>query len=270
MYRVRKIPSLVDLCVNKAIDNIRFLGDVGETDIHLLERILPHCTVDQLMHVEKSSEGRDLTPVTDKLWKKFYERQFGKESTTTVIERMRQKRVAFRWIQLYEAKMQDIEKNESKAADRIKQSYLKENARIHGRSSECGRKICIEERNGERSRKLELELGTSAWVRDCLVAAAELSNPLVFWRRRWLETRVLIPDGKNGSGRRPLAAEASLEGRAGSEGSLKSGKELDAVVKADCSKVESEGSPEDKKWEFDLRSDCEATVIIKMTSAAVE
>lgn len=47
-------------------------------------------------------QGRDLTPITDKLWKKFYERQFGKESTTTVIERMRQKRVAFRWIQLYE------------------------------------------------------------------------------------------------------------------------------------------------------------------------
>lgn len=58
MYRVRKIPSLVDLCVNKAIDNLRFLGDVGETDIHLLERILPHCTVEQLMHVEKSSEVR--------------------------------------------------------------------------------------------------------------------------------------------------------------------------------------------------------------------
>ena len=58
MYRVRKIPSLVDLCVNKAIDNLRFLGDVGETDIHLLDRILPHCTVDQLMHVEKSSEVR--------------------------------------------------------------------------------------------------------------------------------------------------------------------------------------------------------------------
>ena len=55
---MRKIPSLVDLCVNKAIDNLRFLGDVGETDIHLLDRILPHCTVDQLMHVEKSSEVR--------------------------------------------------------------------------------------------------------------------------------------------------------------------------------------------------------------------
>lgn len=49
-------PSLVDLCVNTAIDNLRYLGDVGETDLYLLDRILPHCTLDQLMHVEKSSQ----------------------------------------------------------------------------------------------------------------------------------------------------------------------------------------------------------------------
>lgn len=54
----RKIPSLVDLCVQTAIDNIRYLGDVGETDLHLLEHILPHCTVEQLMHVENSTEVR--------------------------------------------------------------------------------------------------------------------------------------------------------------------------------------------------------------------
>lgn len=141
MYPVRKVPSLVDLCVYKAIDNLRFLGDVGETDLHLLERILPHCTVDQLMHVEKSSEGRDLTPVTDKLWKKFYERQFGRENTNIVSERMQKKKVAFRWIQLYEAKMKDIEKNESEAADRIKQSYLKENARKQSRQIQICSKV---------------------------------------------------------------------------------------------------------------------------------
>lgn len=50
-----KAPSLVDLCVETAIDNVRYLGNVGGIDIHLLERILPHCTKDQLMHVEKSS-----------------------------------------------------------------------------------------------------------------------------------------------------------------------------------------------------------------------
>ena len=54
----RKAPSLLDLCVYTAIDNVRYLGDVGETDLDLLGRILPHCTVDQLEHIEKSTEVR--------------------------------------------------------------------------------------------------------------------------------------------------------------------------------------------------------------------
>lgn len=53
------IPSLVDLCVQTAIDNVRYLGDVGETDSHLLERILPHCTLEQLIHVENSTQVRN-------------------------------------------------------------------------------------------------------------------------------------------------------------------------------------------------------------------
>lgn len=54
----RIAPSLIDLCIKTAIDNLRYLGDVGETDIDLLGRILPHCTIDQLMHIEKSTEVR--------------------------------------------------------------------------------------------------------------------------------------------------------------------------------------------------------------------
>lgn len=54
----RKVPSLVDMCIQLAIDNIRYLGDVGQTDLHLLERILPHCKVDQLKHIEDSTEVR--------------------------------------------------------------------------------------------------------------------------------------------------------------------------------------------------------------------
>lgn len=52
------VPSLVDLCIKTTIDNVRYLGDVGETDINLLDRILPHCTVEQLTHIEKCSEVR--------------------------------------------------------------------------------------------------------------------------------------------------------------------------------------------------------------------
>ncbi|KAB9055689.1 hypothetical protein FH972_026943 [Carpinus fangiana] len=124
------VPSLVDLCIKTTIDNVRYLGDVGETDINLLDRILPHCTIDQLMHIEKCSEGRDLSPATDKLWKKFYEKQFGAKNTEQVVERMRKSSKAFKWIQLYEAKLEDIAEHEKKSVARLKQLYKKEDARL--------------------------------------------------------------------------------------------------------------------------------------------
>ncbi|KAK2982601.1 hypothetical protein RJ640_024661 [Escallonia rubra] len=124
-----KVPSLVDLSVQTAIDNIRYLGDVGETALHLLERILPHCTMEQLMHVESSTETRDLSPVTNKLWKRFYELQFGAKSTNVVVERMKEKKLQFKWKQLFEAKSKDVEEAQQKSFDRIKQLYKKEDAR---------------------------------------------------------------------------------------------------------------------------------------------
>ncbi|KAE9457577.1 hypothetical protein C3L33_10511, partial [Rhododendron williamsianum] len=124
----RKVPSLVDMCIQLAIDNIRHLGDVGETDLHLLERILPHCTVDQLKHIEDSTE-RDLSAVTDKLWKKFYEKEFGANSTNLVCERMKDKKVSFEWKLLYKAKLKNLEEAQQKSFDRIKELYKKEDAR---------------------------------------------------------------------------------------------------------------------------------------------
>ena len=47
-------------------------------------------------------QGRDLSPVTDKLWKKFYEKEFGVESLNDTIKRMKQAKLSFLWKQLYE------------------------------------------------------------------------------------------------------------------------------------------------------------------------
>lgn len=52
-------PFLVDLCITKGINNVRYLGDVGETDLDHLGQILPHCTVGQFMHIEKSTKVSD-------------------------------------------------------------------------------------------------------------------------------------------------------------------------------------------------------------------
>ncbi|KAL2466698.1 RNA polymerase II transcription factor SIII [Abeliophyllum distichum] len=139
--RMQRVPSLVDLCVQVAIDNVRYLGDVGETDFHLLERILPHCTLDQLMHIEECTEGTDLSPVTDKLWNKFYERQFGANNTNVVVERMRKNKVTFKWKQLYEAKSKDVEEAQLKSIDRLRQLYQKEDARKQSRQVQVCTKV---------------------------------------------------------------------------------------------------------------------------------
>lgn len=143
----RKVPSLVDMCIQLAVDNIRHLGDVGDTGLDLLERILPHCTVDQLKHIEDSTEERDLSPVTDKLWKKFYERQFGVNSTNLVCERMTQKKVSFKWKLLYEAKLKDLEEAQQKSFDRIKELYKKEDARKQSRQVQITKRFPLQAKN---------------------------------------------------------------------------------------------------------------------------
>lgn len=124
----RKVPTLVELCLQTAISNLRYIGDVGEVDLYLLKDILPHCNIDQLTHIENSTQGRDLSPVTDALWKRFYEQQFGVESANTVIKRMKQKKIVFKWRQLFEAKTKEREEAQNKMGEKLKQRYAETQA----------------------------------------------------------------------------------------------------------------------------------------------
>ncbi|XVE86303.1 hypothetical protein DITRI_Ditri18aG0024700 [Diplodiscus trichospermus] len=87
------------------------------------------------------SNGRDLSSITDKLWKNFYEQKFGRESMNLVIERMKLKKVSFRWRQLYEAKLKDVQEAENKAIDRLRQRYKKEDARKQSRQVQLCTKV---------------------------------------------------------------------------------------------------------------------------------
>uniref|UniRef100_A0A1D1YEG3 Elongin-A n=2 Tax=Anthurium amnicola TaxID=1678845 RepID=A0A1D1YEG3_9ARAE len=128
-----EVPSLLRLCIQTAIDNVRYIGDVGETDITLLKDILPHCTLDQLAHIEKSTEGRDLSAVTDSLWKRFYEGAFGVESVNLVVKRMKENAVVFKWRLLYEAKAKEREAAQKKIAGQLKQRYAEEEKKRQSR-----------------------------------------------------------------------------------------------------------------------------------------
>jgi elongin-A len=46
----------VDLCVEKAIDNLRQLHDFYGVPTELLMRILPHCTLQQLTRIENRTQ----------------------------------------------------------------------------------------------------------------------------------------------------------------------------------------------------------------------
>nr|XP_043638588.1 uncharacterized protein LOC122609702 [Erigeron canadensis]XP_043638596.1 uncharacterized protein LOC122609702 [Erigeron canadensis] len=139
--RIRRIPTLVDLCVQKAIDNVRYLGDVGETDQHLLERILPHCTMDQIKHIEEKTKGRDLSPVTDKLWKNFYVQQFGSKNANDVVDKMKKKGVSHKWSELYKIKLEVLEEAEQNIGERLKQRYSNANAMKQSRQVQLCTKV---------------------------------------------------------------------------------------------------------------------------------
>ncbi|XP_021767424.1 uncharacterized protein LOC110731841 [Chenopodium quinoa] len=136
-----EVPSLVDLCVQTAIDNIRYIGNIAPLDSHLLERILPHCTVEQLMHIENATAERDLSPITDKLWKKFYEAKFFAESVKVVEARMKKYNVTFNWRQLYQAKLKEVNEAVNVSVERLAQRLKNESARKQTRQIQFCSKV---------------------------------------------------------------------------------------------------------------------------------
>jgi elongin-A len=122
------VVSLLEFCVRSAIDNLQYLSDVGETDIQLLKRILPHCNADQLNHIETSTKGRDLSPITDELWRKCYGRRFGEDAVEMVKERMSSRKCKFKWRQLYQAKVREQDEIQRKGVNRLRELYKEQNS----------------------------------------------------------------------------------------------------------------------------------------------
>ncbi|XP_024157268.1 uncharacterized protein LOC112165089 [Rosa chinensis] len=65
-----------------------------------------------------STKDRDLSPVTDTLWKSFYEKEFRIECTNSVSEIMKEWNLKFKWSELYREKSKRVKKDEKKEDDR--------------------------------------------------------------------------------------------------------------------------------------------------------
>ncbi|CAO2200629.1 unnamed protein product [Urochloa humidicola] len=119
--------SLVDLCVQKAIDNLRYVNHVDGIATELLKRILPHCTLKQLEHIEDQTQ-MDLSEVTDPLWRRFYRQEFGEDHTNLVIKRMKECGGQYTWKALYDVKREQQKKLEKEMLDKITKKFQAEKA----------------------------------------------------------------------------------------------------------------------------------------------
>uniref|UniRef100_A0ACD6A1R2 Uncharacterized protein n=1 Tax=Avena sativa TaxID=4498 RepID=A0ACD6A1R2_AVESA len=127
MEFARTPPSLLELCVRNVIDNLRYVGSMDGVEMQLLKRIMPHCTLDQLTRIESRTE-MDISPVTDVLWKRFYQQQFGEENLNLVIKKMKQSGARYKWKELFKAKTEKQKEVEEVMAARLRKKYQAQKA----------------------------------------------------------------------------------------------------------------------------------------------
>uniref|UniRef100_A0A162ACU6 Uncharacterized protein n=1 Tax=Daucus carota subsp. sativus TaxID=79200 RepID=A0A162ACU6_DAUCS len=101
--------------------------------VKFLERILPHCNAEELKNIEERNKGIDLSHLTNYLWQNFYQKRFGQRSFKSVVEKISSKNVSFRWKDLYEAKLKNVEEAEQKSIERMRQLYQNEDAQKKSR-----------------------------------------------------------------------------------------------------------------------------------------
>ncbi|KAL5231517.1 hypothetical protein ABZP36_030293 [Zizania latifolia] len=123
----RKPMSLLELCVLKVSDNLRYVDNVDGIDMALLDRILPHCKLHELTHIESHTK-MDLSPITDKLWKVFYGRQFGEHDLNLATKKMKQSGVRYKWKDLFRVKTERQKEIEDKMVEKLHKKYQAEKA----------------------------------------------------------------------------------------------------------------------------------------------
>ncbi|KAK1601834.1 hypothetical protein QYE76_032730 [Lolium multiflorum] len=123
----RKPPSLLELCVRNVIDNLRYVDNMDGVEMQLLKRIMPHCTLEQLTRIESRTD-MDISPVTDVLWKRFYQQQFGEDNMNLVVKKMKQSGARYKWKDLFKAKTEKQKEVEEVMGERLRKKYQAQKA----------------------------------------------------------------------------------------------------------------------------------------------
>lgn len=127
-----------------AIDNVHMLGDVGGMSELRLRKILPHASTEHLLHIETCSKGRDLTSITDPLWRIHFARRFGERNAKMCEKQMPQGGPPHTWRSLYEEKVAEQEKLQEEGVERLRELYHQQNAVKASRKIQCIDKMAPE------------------------------------------------------------------------------------------------------------------------------
>ncbi|VVB10907.1 unnamed protein product [Arabis nemorensis] len=111
--------SLVDLC-SVQFDNSSLIGNVEFVESHLLEKILPQCSLQELARIEDNKSN--LSAITNELWKNFFRRDFG-DHIEIVEERIKLLNMGYVvWRNLYQLRREVVEGLKIEAALLLKES----------------------------------------------------------------------------------------------------------------------------------------------------
>ncbi|KAI5006065.1 hypothetical protein ZWY2020_033308 [Hordeum vulgare] len=156
----RKPLSLLELCFRSAVDNLRYMNSVDNLEMGLLKRILPHCTLEQLTHIESCTQ-MDLTGVTDVLWKRFFQREFGEADMNVAIKRMKESGVRYKWKKLFEAKTEKQKQIEQRMSAGLRNKYEETNMKQQT-LVDSTRLACTDMTSNSKDRKASSSTSSSA------------------------------------------------------------------------------------------------------------
>ncbi|KAE8814275.1 Transcription elongation factor B polypeptide 3 [Hordeum vulgare] len=118
LLRADKGKAFVDLLNEKA-------NDSGENEMGYVERTLEFST----RHLDdRDIRLMDLTGVTDVLWKRFFQREFGEADMNVAIKRMKESGVRYKWKNLFEAKTEKQKQVEQRMSAGPRNKYEVANA----------------------------------------------------------------------------------------------------------------------------------------------
>eukprot|EP00271_Cylindrocystis_brebissonii_P011070 TRINITY_DN2777_c2_g4_i1.p1 TRINITY_DN2777_c2_g4~~TRINITY_DN2777_c2_g4_i1.p1 ORF type:complete len:351 (-),score=63.88 TRINITY_DN2777_c2_g4_i1:196-1248(-) len=114
-------PTLSSLCLDILLANLDALGDVGDTDWDTLEILLRRCNMQYVRRIEDANPSRDLSRVTEELWRGFYSSSYGRPSMEAVLARMKRRNVTCKWRDLFDAKGREVEEKRERGLERLRE-----------------------------------------------------------------------------------------------------------------------------------------------------